>query len=261
MAVEQYIDFISKSSIPIWFIVGVVFCEYIYSRYYKKESLLSYSFSNFLVFVTGSTVFWLLTKSFLHKETVLNFASLHSVFHTQVTWTMFFVWFIIFDFINYATHVLYHKSAFFWMFHAVHHSDKHFNSTTLLRVPISSNLFVITSYAFFVFIGVNLDLLIAIVQTMFLHQVMTHSTLLRAVNFPSKVSTIFVTPEMHAVHHTEDHTEKNYGFVLSVWDSLFKTAHNCRYKGERFGLKEYKDTKNPIRIHLEPILSFIKKGE
>jgi len=39
------------------------------------------------------------------------------------------------------------------------------------------------------------------------------------------VRTVFVTPDMHRVHHSvlrEEH-DSNYGFSLSIWDHIFRT--------------------------------------
>mgnify|MGYP003320291218 FL=1 len=56
-----------------------------------------------------------------------------------------------------------------------------------------------------------------------------HANLAIPKKFDRALRWLFVTPDMHRIHHSvrrEEH-DTNYGFSLSVWDKLFKT-----YKSE-----------------------------
>lgn len=56
--------------------------------------------------------------------------------------------------------------------------------------------------------------------------------------------TVFVTPEMHKIHHSrrQPETDSNYTSFLSVWDRLFRSyrTHDSP-KSIRFGLSQYSD--------------------
>jgi sterol desaturase/sphingolipid hydroxylase (fatty acid hydroxylase superfamily) len=54
-------------------------------------------------------------------------------------------------------------------------------------------------------------------------------------------SYIFVSPNMHKVHHhwKQPYTDSNYGSVLSIWDRMFGTFMNLEPKEIRYGLDRY----------------------
>ena len=60
---------------------------------------------------------------------------------------------------------------------------------------------------------------------------------------------VFVTPDMHRVHHSQEHREGNSNFsnVLSVWDRLFGTYIDQPVAGHErmaFGVAEFTDRKH-----------------
>jgi len=70
---------------------------------------------------------------------------------------------------------------------------------------------------------------------------------------------IIVTPDMHRVHHssTEEETNSNYGFNISLWDRLFKTY--CAQPAEghekmEIGLQYFRDKSqlNLIQMLTQP---------
>lgn len=258
MSIESYIHLIVETPFPIFFIFFIIMCEYVVAKLKKNAFSFSAVFTNFSVLFLGVSLYSLFTYFVIQRETVVGFASSHALFSTPVSWGIFFIWLVVFDFINYWTHVLYHKSNFFWMFHSVHHSDKNLAASTTVRVSFTTSFFTITSYALMTFMGVNSLLLPALAQTMFLQQTIVHSSLLRGF-FPTFISLIFVTPDTHAIHHSEKHSDKNYGFLFTLWDSIFGTLHNQNHNDESFGIKDFAHTSNPFKIHLEPIISFIKR--
>jgi len=55
---------------------------------------------------------------------------------------------------------------------------------------------------------------------------------------------VVVTPDMHRIHHSErpEHTNSNYGTILSCWDRWFGTYHFGEdQRALRAGLPEYPD--------------------
>jgi len=63
---------------------------------------------------------------------------------------------------------------------------------------------------------------------------------------------VFVTPDMHRVHHSlhQPETDSNYGFNFSFWDRLFNTytaQPKDGYEKMLIGLEYYRDDK-PSKI-------------
>lgn len=258
MTIERYVELVVKSPLPFLFMLFIIICEYIVYTWKGQKFSFTHVLSNFGVLFLGTTTFSLFSYFVISRDDVLEFTSQYSMFSTSVSWGIFLLWLIFFDFINYCTHVLYHKSSFFWMFHAVHHSDKTLDASTTIRVPIVASFFTITAYAFLNFFGISVVLLPALAQTMFLQQLLVHSSLFRTTT-PSFLTYIFITPSMHAIHHTEKYGDKNYGFLFSVWDRLFKTGYFKNYNNESFGVDFGTATKNPLKIHMEPMSDFFKQ--
>lgn len=263
MSIENYIHFIVQGPLPILFLFGVIFLEYIFYKIKGKKFSFVHMISNFAVLFIGITLFSFFNQYILSRDSVITFMTQYALFSTPLSWTWFIAWLVLFDCISYWTHILYHKSAFFWMFHSVHHTDNHLDASTTIRVPFIASFFTVTSYAFFCFLGVNPLLLPAIAQTMFLHQILTHSFLLRTCipqSLLQGISYVFVTPPMHAMHHTRKHSNTNYGFLFSFWDRLFKTLFLKHYEDEAFGVDTLTTTHNPLRIHTEGVVQYYKKS-
>jgi sterol desaturase/sphingolipid hydroxylase (fatty acid hydroxylase superfamily) len=55
------------------------------------------------------------------------------------------------------------------------------------------------------------------------------------------VSLVFVTPNVHHVHHhaVQPYTDANYGDVLSIWDRLFGTYRELEAEKVVFGIDNY----------------------
>lgn len=257
MNIEDYLEFI-QGPFPYLFLFFIIFCEYVVLKIQKKKTSFAHTVSNFGVLFVGLILFSVFSQFVLTRDDVISFVTHYSFVYTPVSWFYFFFWLIIFDAISYATHVLYHKSDFFWMFHSVHHSDKTLDASTTIRVPIVSSFFTITSFALFTFLGANPHLLSAIAQTIFLHQIITHSFLFRN-TIPHYVSYIFITPTIHTLHHTEKYSHKNYGFLFSFWDKMFGTFFIKDYEQENFGVDSLPSTHNPFKINLIPIKHYFSK--
>jgi len=97
---------------------------------------------------------------------------------------------IVLDFMIWLQHVAVHAIPAFWRLHRVHHADRDYDTTTGLRFH-------------------PLEILLSMV-----------------IKLLDKVLRIlFVTPDMHRVHHSveDDEANSNFGFNLSIWDRLFGT--------------------------------------
>jgi sterol desaturase/sphingolipid hydroxylase (fatty acid hydroxylase superfamily) len=69
----------------------------------------------------------------------------------------------------------------------------------------------------------------------------THANINMPLWLDKTLSYIFVSPNMHKVHHhwKQPFTDSNYGAVLSIWDRLFRTFKKLPPKDIRYGLDRY----------------------
>ncbi len=74
---------------------------------------------------------------------------------------------------------------------------------------------------------------------------------------------IFVTPDMHRVHHSviRNETDSNYGFNLAIWDRIFGTYIEQPKEGHdkmEIGLPDYLNTNKPTKLAWSFLLPFRK---
>jgi sterol desaturase/sphingolipid hydroxylase (fatty acid hydroxylase superfamily) len=159
--------------------------------------------------------------------------------------------FVIFDFAQYWSHRIFHRSAL-WSLHAVHHSAEVLTPLTTYRQHPLAGL--ITAAFHSVVLGIGLGLVIgalapdlsfaeiaganAVVVLLNATVVNLHHSQMH-VSFGPVVERILISPAQHQIHHSRDprHFNCNYGNVLAVWDWLFGTLYLVREREAlRFGL-------------------------
>lgn len=159
--------------------------------------------------------------------------------------------FVIFDFAQYWSHRIFHRSAL-WSLHAVHHSAEVLTPLTTYRVHPLSGLISAAFHS--VVLGVGMGLVVgALAPDMGFAEiaganavvVLLNATIVNLhhsqmhVSFGPIVERILISPAQHQIHHSRDprHYDRNYGNVLAVWDWMFGTLYLVREKEElRFGL-------------------------
>ena len=69
----------------------------------------------------------------------------------------------------------------------------------------------------------------------------THANISLPKWLDTAASYIFVSPNMHKVHHhwKRPYTDSNYGGILSIWDRLLGTFMKLDAKEIRYGLDRY----------------------
>jgi sterol desaturase/sphingolipid hydroxylase (fatty acid hydroxylase superfamily) len=173
-----------------------------------------------------------------------HFGLLYHLPYMKHPLALFTASFILLDFGEYIYHVIMHKIKMLWLFHAVHHSDNIVDVSTTLREHPGENLirnFFTLLWIFFsgtLFWVLLLRQLIQIVSNILVHMNCRLPKKIDAV-----VGVIFVTPNIHQVHHhyQQPYTNCNYGDVLSVWDRLFGTFNRLPYEDIVFGVDGYMD--------------------
>ena len=90
----------------------------------------------------------------------------------------------------------------------------------------------------------------------------THTNIALPRRLEPAVRALFVTPDMHRVHHSvvERETNSNYGTIASFWDRLFGTYRqepDAGRDGVTIGLEEYQSAK-PTGLGWSLLLPFRK---
>ncbi len=154
---------------------------------------------------------------------------------------------IILDCLIYFQHVITHKINFLWQIHRVHHTDLEVDVTTGIRFhPLE----IIFSMMYKI---VAVLLLGPVAFAVILYEILlngaalfTHSNVLLNSKLDSVLRVVFVTPDMHRIHHSvlRQETDSNFGNILSIWDKLFKTYRAvpvAGYAKMKLGLEEFSD--------------------
>lgn len=129
---------------------------------------------------------------------------------------------IAMDGANYGAHLANHRFRALWRFHELHHSQEDMNVLTVFRThPFVHIVYLVALIPGIVLIangGLSTTLLIIYAASVAL----AHSNL--RLNF-GPLSRILVSPNFHRIHHrVEGRQDVNLGFVLTIWDQMFKTA-------------------------------------
>lgn len=165
---------------------------------------------------------------------------------------------LIVDFFGgWLVHLIEHKVKFLWRFHVVHHSDNNVDVTTGLRHhPVES---VLRGLFFFIGIAVSGAPMYAVMiyQTVLIFfTAFEHANISLPKWLDNMLSFIFVSPNMHKVHHhwKQPFTDSNYGAILSIWDRLLGTFKKLSPKEIRYGIdRDYPNEKD------EDFILLIKK--
>lgn len=134
--------------------------------------------------------------------------------------------FIILDLAIYIQHVYSHKWHLLWIFHRVHHTDIDLDITTALRFhPIEIIYSLIYKIFIVLLIGANAKGLLLFEVVLNSMAMFNHANLYIPQKIEKYLRIIFVTPQMHIIHHSVEKNESdtNFGFNFSLWDFLFKT--------------------------------------
>jgi len=133
---------------------------------------------------------------------------------------------ILLDLSIYLQHLLFHAMPLLWRLHMVHHADRDIDVTTGLRFhPIEILLSMLIKMGVVVLLGAPV-LAVLIFEIVLNGMAMfNHANAKLPYALDRIIRTLFVTPDMHRVHHSviRHETNSNYGFNLSVWDRLFGT--------------------------------------
>lgn len=152
-----------------------------------------------------------------------------------------------YDFTTYWIHRATHMAPLLWRFHRVHHSDTKVDSSSYFRFHPLELIFVF---------GIGNILCAAVFGTDVLSMVLyyfilniflflEHTNLQYSKWLDKTLGWIFVTPNMHKVHHDQDRyfNNSNYADIFILWDRLFGTYKYKPLKDIRYGLIDFDEDK------------------
>lgn len=140
---------------------------------------------------------------------------------------------------QYAPHYAMHKIKFMWKFHMIHHSDTKVDVTTGTRHHPGEWLFrefATVVGVFAIGLPIGMYFLYRSVSAIFTH--FNHANIRMPAWIDKPISWIFVSPNMHKVHHhyKRPYTDTNYANIFSLWDRLFGTFAYVDPRSLRYGL-------------------------
>jgi sterol desaturase/sphingolipid hydroxylase (fatty acid hydroxylase superfamily) len=137
-----------------------------------------------------------------------------------------------------------HQVKWMWQFHAVHHSDRHVDTTTANRHHPGESVirFLFTTLAV-VITGAPMWLVFMYQAFSVLLSQFNHANIELPRWADRVVNWLLVTPNMHHVHHhyVLPYSNTNYGNIFSVWDRLFSTFAVRQGKDLVYGLDTHPD--------------------
>lgn len=137
-------------------------------------------------------------------------------------WWSWVILFFVDDFAYYWFHRISHESRFFWNFHVVHHSSRHYNLSVAVRQSWFSGLTHWVFYIPIMFLGFAPWMFLTVHSLNLIYQFWIHTRLIKRLG---PFEGFLNTPSHHRVHHgiNDEYLDRNYGGVLIIWDRLFGT--------------------------------------
>lgn len=222
----------------------------------SRYKLTKESFSNLLTFLLRSYIKVYILLIFGNFYTYTSFSRLKLV-NLPKGWLSFLLCFLLVDFIKYFQHWCGHRFTIFRLGHTVHHSGTHFDITTAIRVPMMlyELLFLLPCFL----LGFSMEYILIAIVAQFLYSLLVHINY----DYPwlRSLEWILITPRLHKIHHNRTITHnKNFGFIFSFWDRLFKTYDGSLEMDEiNIGLETLPQEFNPIMIQIRPYMNYWKK--
>jgi sterol desaturase/sphingolipid hydroxylase (fatty acid hydroxylase superfamily) len=149
------------------------------------------------------------------------------------------------DLFAYCAHLTMHKIAWLWLFHRVHHSDNEIDVTTAFREHPGETLWRVGWHiAGVVVFGTPMWVLLTYLTLSALNAQFEHANIRLPATLDRWLRLLFVTPNMHKVHHSRHlpETDMNYSNLLSIWDRLGRSySHGPNFAEMHYGLDGFDD--------------------
>ena len=166
------------------------------------------------------------------------------LFHLGIdSWWNVVLTVVYLDGTTYFWHRAYHGLPVMWRMHRVHHSDRDLDVTTSGRFHLTEMvLSAIFRLGVIALWGASVASVVMFEIVFGLLNQIEHANLHLPQRLDEILRWIFVTPDMHRIHHSQiaEHTNSNYSTIFSFWDRLFGT-YRFGFAQQRLtiGLPEY----------------------
>lgn len=150
--------------------------------------------------------------------------------------------FVVLDLLDYVYHRTMHLVRPFWRFHLYHHSDRQIDVTTTVREHPGETFIRNCFLMLWVFLcGATPEVLVLRQSAQTTINLWSHTSIRLPERLGRIVGWLFVTPNIHQVHHHFElpYTNRNFGDVFSVWDRLFGTLVALPRKDTVFGVNSH----------------------
>lgn len=201
----------------------------------KHSRLLRWSQNIGLVFVNSSLVRLILPLATIGVAQYAHDNQI-GVFHQLGVAPViaFVLTLVIFDMAIYWQHRLFHKVPFLWALHKVHHVDQDIDVTTGSRFHTFEILLsLLIKFALVLLLGPSVFAVMVFEILLNATAMFNHANVALPKKWDAIIRWVFVTPDMHRVHHSTimDESNRNFGFNLSGWDRLFSSYQDQPAKG------------------------------
>jgi len=143
---------------------------------------------------------------------------------------------LILDAAIYWQHRLLHRIPLLWRIHRVHHSDIALDVTTGVRFhPLEIGLSMAIKLAVVMALGLHPAAIVIFELLLSAASLFTHADFALRSRAERLLRSAIVTPSMHRIHHSvrREEIDSNYGFLLSLWDRLFRSYRASPAQAER----------------------------
>ena len=179
---------------------------------------------------------------------------------------VFAVLLLVSQLLSYLIHIAFHRYAWLWPIHAVHHTDVDVDVTTsyrhhpleaLISLPLVSPLILL--------LGVPPNVAVAFKLFEIGLTVFSHSNIRIPESVEKYLRFVMLTPDFHRLHHCAEprFANSNYGSLIPWFDYLFGTANSCPYREQetmKLGLEYLREPQDgridrllwePVRVRRE----------
>jgi len=157
---------------------------------------------------------------------------------------------LLLDVAVYWQHRVLHILPFLWRLHRVHHADVEFDVTTAVRFhPLEIVLSMAIKLGLIAVLGIPALAVLIFELALSAGSLFTHANIALPPRIDRAVRWVFVTPDMHRIHHSvhTDETDSNFGFHLSFWDRIFGSYRDYPRDDQTtmtIGLHEFRDDRD-----------------
>jgi sterol desaturase/sphingolipid hydroxylase (fatty acid hydroxylase superfamily) len=127
---------------------------------------------------------------------------------------------------GYVAHWTMHATPALWKYHRVHHSDAFVDVTTTYRThPVESAWRHLWLFLAVWVLGVPVAAVVVFRALAAVNGIFEHANIRVGPSLDTALSRLWVTPNMHKVHHSRDEAEtnSNYGNLFTLHDRVFGT--------------------------------------